>query len=97
MAIQIKNLLRGSLIRTGASKEVNAAIVCNEFNKITLAVIGDKAKGKFEAKYVKNGTLAVAVLSPVMSQEIKLHEAEIMEKLYKKVDKNQVNSLRFLV
>jgi len=97
MIIPIKNLLAESVQRTGAAREINAAVICNEFDKIMLEIFGDKAKNKVKAQYIKNGTLTVAVLSSVWGQEIKLHEQEILEKLQKKVGINKVVRLRFLV
>lgn len=97
MAIQIKDLLAESVQRTGAAKQINAVIVCNEFDKIMLEIFGHRVKNKVKAQYIKNGTLTVAVLSSVWGQEIKLHEPEILEKLQKKVGINKVVGLRFLV
>ncbi len=97
MITPLKNLLAESIQRTGAAKEINAAVICNEFDKIMLEIFGDKAKNKVKAQYIKNGTLTVAVLSSVWGQEIKLNEQEILEKLQKKVGINEVVRLRFLV
>jgi predicted nucleic acid-binding Zn ribbon protein len=97
MATHLKNLIQQSVSRAGISKEVGAAVICNEFDKIMLEIFGDKAKNKVKAQYIKNGTLTVAVLSSVWGQEIKLHEQEILEKLQKKVGINKVVRLRFLV
>jgi len=97
MTIQIKNLLQQSVNRAGITKEVRAAVVCNEFDKIITGIFGNKAKNKVKAQYVKNNTLTVAVLSSVWGQEIKLHEQEILEKLHNKVGQNKVERLRFLV
>jgi len=97
MVTPLKNLLPESIQKAGIAKQVGAAVVCNEFDKIMLEIFGDKVKNKVKAQYVKNGTLTVAVLSSVWGQEIKLHEQEILEKLRQKVGENKVERLRFLV
>lgn len=74
-----------------------AAIICDEFNKVAIDIIGEKIKDKAKALYVKNRTLTVAVLSSVIGQELKLHETEIIERLNKKAGDNVVDRLRFFV
>ncbi|MFA5052061.1 MAG: DUF721 domain-containing protein [Patescibacteria group bacterium] len=97
MATPLKDLLKGSVNQAGIGEQVGAAVVCVEFDKIILEVLGDQIKDKVRALYVKNGTLTVAVLSSAIGQEIKLHEQEILEKLSKKAEGRGVNRLRFLV
>ncbi|MDP2685395.1 MAG: DUF721 domain-containing protein [bacterium] len=97
MTISIKHLLNDSLQRSGVAKEVSAAMVCDEANKLIAQIMGNKVKKRAEAKYVKNNELSIAVLSSVVTQEIKMHEHELMEKLNKKIGKNVVKKIRFLV
>lgn len=97
MATPLKDLLHGSLNKAGIGEQVGAAVVCTEFDNILQEVLGEGVKDKARALYVKNGTLTVAVLSSAIGQEIKLHEQEILEKLSKKSDGNEVNRIRFLV
>lgn len=97
MAEQIGSLLNKTINKAGISEQVGAAVVCDQFNKIVIEVLGQNIKDKVKALYVKNKTLSVAALSSVVGQEIKLHEQEILEKLVVKVGKNKVERLRFLV
>ncbi len=97
MITPLKNLLTESLGRTGAAKEVLAAMVVDEANKLIAKIMGEKVRKRAEAKYVKNDELSIAVLSSVVTQEIKLHEYELMEKLNAKLGKEVVKKIRFLV
>lgn len=97
MAIPIKDILDRNIRKAGLSQSVMAAIVCDEFNKTAIDIIGEKIKGNAKALYVKNRTLTVAVLSSVIGQELKLHETEIIERLNKKAGDNVVDRLRFFV
>lgn len=97
MVIHIKNILDRNIREAGIKQPVTAAIVCGEFNKVAVEIIGDKIKDKAKALYVKNRTLTVAVLSSVIGQELKLHEKEILEKVNKKIGENAVDRIRFFV
>lgn len=93
----IKNLLSGSIQRSGVAPQIEASVVCEEFNKIALEILGEAVRDKVKGLYVKNQTLTIAVMSASIGQEIKLHEHEILEKLNAKTGKNKVERLRFLV
>lgn len=97
MPISIKNLLNESVRHAGVSEQVEAAMICDEFNKIALEILGPGVKDKLRALYVKNKTITIAVMSSSIGQEIKLHEPEILEKLNQKAGPNKVERLRFLV
>ena len=97
MVIPIKNLLSGSIQRSGVAPQVEASLVCEEFNKIALEILGENIRDKVKALYIKNNTLSIAVMSSALGQEIKLHELEILQKLNQKTGQNKVERLRFLV
>ncbi len=96
MADSIKNLLQQTVNKAGISQQVDAAVVCDAFNRIIVELLGQEIAKKAKALYVKNRTLSIAVLSSAVGQEIKLHEREIMEKLAKKIGPDKVERLRFL-
>ena len=97
MVISIKNLLGESLARTGATKEVGAAMICDEFDKLVLKIMGDKFKDRVQAKYVKDGAMTVAVLSSATGQEVKMNEHELLEELGKKIGSIKVKKIRILM
>ncbi|MFH0804886.1 MAG: DciA family protein [Patescibacteria group bacterium] len=97
MATSLKDLLSSSISRAGIGEQVTAAVVCTEFDRIALKILGPAVQDKLKAMYVKNSTLTVAVGSSSVGQEIKLHELEILEELNKKVGPPNVERLRFLV
>ena len=97
MVTSIKDILQSSLQKAGIADQVNAAMVCNEFNRIMEEVFGKQISEKVKALYVKNRTLTLAVMSSAVGQELKLREQELIQKLEKKVGKNRVERLRFLV
>ncbi len=82
--------------KSGLSKQITAALVCEEFDKIAQKKWGNKIKNKVRALYLKNKILTVVSLSSVMAQEIKLHEQEILEKINEKFN-GAVERIRYLV
>ncbi len=78
------------------AKRVTAALVCDEFNKIILAVWGEKIKASAQAMYLNDKVLTVACLSPVVAQEIKMQESKLLDKLKNKFGDGVVERLRLL-
>lgn len=96
MAIKLGDLLKYSVNKAGIGEQVSAAQICTAFDRL-MAEQYSQIKGQAQAKYVKNGTMTIAVLSPAVGQEIKLNEWKILEILQKKFGKKAVQRLRFLV
>ena len=97
MITPLKNLLGDSLVRTGAAKEVSAAMVCDEFDKLVVKIMGDKFKDRIQAKHVKDETITVAVLSSATGQEVKMNEYELLEELSKNIRPIIVKKIRILM
>jgi len=82
--------------KSGLAKQVTAALVCDEFDKLILEKWGDKVENKAKALYFKDKVLTIACLSSVMAQEIKLHEIELLDQLNAKFE-GVVERVRYLV
>jgi predicted nucleic acid-binding Zn ribbon protein len=82
--------------RSPLAKSVTAALVCDEFNRLILEKWGEKIKDTARAMYVKDKILTVACLSPVVAQEIKMKEGELLEKIKEKFGEGIVERLRLL-
>lgn len=78
------------------AKNVTAALVCDEFNQLILNKWGEKIKDTARAMYLKDRILTVACLSPVVAQEIKMRESELLDKLNDKFGSGVVERLRLL-
>jgi len=78
------------------AKNVNAAMVCDYFNKIIIDIWGDKIKNQAQAMYLKDKVLTVACLSPVISQEFKLNQIKLINKIADKFGQDTVINLRLL-
>lgn len=79
------------------AERITASLVCEEFDKIMFAVFGEKIVHKAQAMYLNNSVLTIASLSPIISQEIKLHELELIDKVNRKFQGEIVKRLRLLI
>ena len=86
--------LINSINKAGISRQVEAVGVCDLWEKVICQVFGKQVIDKSKALYFKNGTLTVAVLNPVLSQEFRFKEEEIKSKLNQE-RKNLVKKIRF--
>lgn len=71
--------LQRSLNKAGITRQIDAVRVCEKWEKVIAGIFGPQVSGKSQALHFKNGTLTVAVLSPVLAQEFKFKEEEILE------------------
>ncbi len=92
---QLSGLISDSLKKSGIVKQVNDALICEEFNKIAAHILGEAAE-HCRAVYIKDRCLWVAVLSSVVSNELKLYEGDILKGLADKFGKERVVGLRFM-
>ncbi|NMC51186.1 DUF721 domain-containing protein [Candidatus Kuenenbacteria bacterium] len=95
----IGELLKNRVGKGHFNEKVVAALVCEEFDKIIFGIWGEKIKESAKALYLKNNILTVACLSPVVAQEIRIKEYEILEELNKKFapEDRIVEKLRILI
>lgn len=97
MFSSIANVLNKSLKqKSGLASQITAALVCEEFEKIVAAQWPEQAQTKIKALYLKDKILAVAFLSSVLAQEVKLQERAILRALNEKFGA-VVERLKYLV
>lgn len=92
----IKYTLNRNIQSSGLQNQVDGARVIEIFDLILKEVLGEEFNEKAKALYLKNRTLTISVVSPVIGQEIKLREAKIVEAINQKMEANLVERLRFL-
>ncbi len=89
----LAGLLQSRARTNPVMRSAQAALVVEETNAILLAMFGEKVVEMANAAYVKHGVLAIACLGPTVAQEIKLHEQEILKRLWAKMGQNSVKRL----
>ena len=81
--------------KSSLSRQVTAALICDDFDNLLKEYWGDASKNKAKAIYFKNNTLTIACLSSAMAQEIKLNEQKILSVLNDK-HHNLIDNIRYL-
>ena len=93
---QISELLSHSSRKRGLSAQVEAAMILEFFSGAVRDLLPESAQKSMRPLYFKDSTLTVAVLSPALTQELKLREPQIIERINVKMGKNIVTSVRYL-
>jgi len=82
--------------KKGLAYQVEAAMTLQYFDEIAEKLWEGRMKDRAKALYLKDHTLTIAVLSPLLAQELKTKESEIQEYINKKVGTEAVMKLRFI-
>ncbi len=86
-----------SLKKAKIEKQVEATMVCQEFDKIIQKIWDEKINDQMKVISFKDKILTVAILSSVLASELRLRQEEIIKKINLKFKKDTVDRLRFLV
>ena len=92
----IKYTLNRNIQSSGMQDQVDGARTIELFSSVVVQAIGESVANQVRGLYLKNRTLTVSVPSPVIGQELKLHEAQIVKALNEKMGVVVVERLRFL-
>ncbi len=92
----LSSLLRKSITSRGLSYQVEASMALQFFDQAAEELWQGKMKDRARAMYLKDHALTIAVLSPVLSQEIRLKEAQVLEYINKKAGAEIVTKLKFI-
>lgn len=94
---QIGDAISGKLDKdTSMKKQVEAAGVVEHAQEVFLDQFGEEGALHVKPLFLKNRTLTVTCTSSSIAQEIRLNQAQIVEKINKKVGKNEVDRIRYL-
>ncbi|HPA25456.1 MAG TPA: DUF721 domain-containing protein [bacterium] len=80
----------------GLGQQIQASLICEEFDKIIFAKWGEKITRHVRALYFKDKILTIASLSSVASQEIHFAEIEIIEKINQNFGSKLIQKIRYL-
>lgn len=94
MLSSIGSDLGKSINKAGISRQIEAVLICDLWEKAICDIFGKQVAEKSQALHFKNGVLTVAVLNPVLAQEFKFKEEEIKKHL-NSGGKGLVGKIRF--
>lgn len=94
--IEISKIINRRLAQSPINKKITAALVCDEFDNLIVKLLGEKIKNMAQAMHLKHKVLTIACLSPVVAQELKMRETELVDKINQKIGQQTVERLRLL-
>jgi len=97
MFVKISDLLNKNIKKSGASEQVSAIDVLNEFNRIIEERYAKNLKDRVKPLYIKNKTLTVSCDNQTTASELKLCERKIIQELNKEKKEPLVQTIRFLL
>jgi len=77
-------------------KGVDASLVVEYANSVLQEIFGKGILNAVNVVYFKNDAITIAALSSVATQEIRLQETIILEKINKRFGKNKVEKIKYL-
>lgn len=92
----IGSLLPRNIKRAGIGRQIQASLVCQEFDRLLARFFVHEIASQAKALYFKDNTLTIAVLNCVLAQELKFKEAEIIGVLNGKYGEGTVRRMRYL-
>lgn len=93
----LNNLLDKTLKRAGIYEQVVSSIVLDRFSEIVNEVMGEERARRVKGMYIKNKTLYAACLHPILAQELKMRERDILEKVNGGKEKKFIESIRYIL
>lgn len=93
---ELSSILNRHVQKKGLTYQVEAAMSLQYFDEITETLWQGKMKDRAKALYLKDQVLTIAVLSPILAQELKTKEDEIQEYINKKLGTEAVIKLKFI-
>jgi hypothetical protein len=76
---------------------VNAAMIVEIANKALTEIFGKGIVDTAQAVFLRQETLTIACLSSTAAQEIKLHEAELVDRIHKETVSPVVKKVRYIM
>ncbi|MFA7314841.1 MAG: DUF721 domain-containing protein [Candidatus Magasanikbacteria bacterium] len=78
-------------------KQLEDSQVVEEAKVVLSSMFGEVLSGTANPLFIKNRTLTISCASSAMAQEIRLNQVKIVEELNKKLGRNEVDRIRYLV
>ena len=97
MFVKISDLLNKNIKKSGASEQVSAIDILNEFNRIIKEHYAKNLKDRVKPLYIKNKTLTVSCDNQTTASELKLCERKIIQELNKGREEPIIQTIRFLL
>lgn len=74
----LSEIFQKKINQLGIARQIDAAMICQAFDRAVGEVFKDKAKGKVKAISYRNNTLKVGVISSAWANEIQLQKPSLL-------------------
>lgn len=91
----LKNILGKKFHQTGLAKQVETALIIEEFNKLLTEVFGPDIVKRVKPIFIKDKNLLIACLSSVVAQEITFKKAELIKKINSLFHQEALKDIKF--
>lgn len=92
----LKDILKYSPKKSSVTRGILAAGAVDAANQFIYSKFGEPSKKLARAVYVKNQILVIASLSPIMAQEIKMQELQLIATINEKCGPSTVLKIQYL-
>ena len=92
----ISKIIPKAVKTAGITIKLDEAKLLENFDKVAVAIFGERVLKKIKPLYIKNGTLMVACLSDILAENIKHAEKKFLYELNKPFRKGVIEKIRFL-
>lgn len=94
--MSLQEILNKKFNQLGIGKSITAALVCEKFEELSVGILGEVIAQETKAVSFKDHIITVQTSSPVIAQEIKLHEQDILEAVNEKLGEGVVRGMKFM-
>lgn len=93
---ELSSLLNRNIQRKGLRYQVEAAMALEYFSAIVDQLWSGRMKDRVRPLYLRDHVLTVAVISPVLGQELRNREGEIIDYINQKAAAEVVDRIRYI-
>jgi len=93
----IKDLLQKRLEQVGLKKNIETALIIEEFLKLLEKEFGSIILKKIKPLYIKNGILSLACVSPAVVQEVNFKKEFLIDKINQKFRGEPLKDIKFIL
>lgn len=93
---ELSSLLSNNIQRKGLRYQVEAARVLTIFDETIEELWLGQMRDRVKALYIKDHTLTVAVLSPLLAQELRRRQDDIIQTINGRLGVEAIYNLRFM-
>lgn len=97
MFTDLKRHLNKKLKQLGIENKVEAALVCETWEKVVISVFGKEGINNTKALFFKDNVLTIRVENSSWASELKMRQNKLLEEINKNLGEDLVEGVRFRI